>query len=51
MYAYEGIYMTEFAIVYEKGEVSDSDLKRIESFLNKMGIGCKLYPESIITCK
>jgi NAD+ kinase len=43
--------MTEFAIVYEKGEVSDVDLKRIASFLNKMDIGCKLYPESSILCK
>ncbi|MCX8189123.1 MAG: hypothetical protein N3F64_05380 [Nitrososphaeria archaeon] len=43
--------MTEFGIVYEKGEVSEGDLKRISSFLNKMGIEYRLYPENSVLCK
>ncbi len=43
--------MTEFGIVYEKGEVSEGDLKNISSFLNKMDIGYRLHPENSILCK
>ncbi|MEM3786442.1 MAG: hypothetical protein QXZ59_03580 [Nitrososphaeria archaeon] len=43
--------MIELGIVYEKGEISEGDLERISSFLNKMGIGYRLYPENSILCR
>jgi len=43
--------MVEFGVVYERGEVGDADLKRITSFLSRMGARYRLHPESSIVCK
>ncbi|MGC9085558.1 MAG: NAD(+)/NADH kinase [Thermoproteota archaeon] len=43
--------MVRIGVVFEKGEVSNEDLKRITSLLGRLNVGYRIYSETNITSK